>query len=89
MLPLIIALLNLAPSIIPAFRKAGVAVAPIPGGSNATIDEVESIIGTAGADFTNFESGQAVVLGTFSEGGKPCTIVAFQNGGAAAVSLGL
>jgi hypothetical protein len=88
-LPLIVALLNLAPSILPAFRKAGVAVAPIPGGSNATIDEVEQIVGMAGADYANFESGQAVVLGTFTEGGKPSTIVAFQNGGAAATALGL
>jgi hypothetical protein len=92
MLPFIVALLNLAPSLVGGFKTQGITVGkPLPAapGVSIPLEEAASLIGTAGIDYVNFEQGQAVVLGTFSEDGKPATIVAFKNGGSAATALGL
>lgn len=63
-------------------KGAGVNLGPIG-------DEVLKVIQATAADKANFEGGQAVVIGHFSEGGIPGTIVAVKNGGPAAGSLGL
>lgn len=52
-------------------------------------NEALNIVDASQVDLANYAAGQAVVLGTFSEGGQPGTIVAVKNGGAAAGSLGL
>uniref|UniRef100_E6QP69 Uncharacterized protein n=1 Tax=mine drainage metagenome TaxID=410659 RepID=E6QP69_9ZZZZ len=52
-------------------------------------NEALNILNDVPIDLTDFNNGQAVVLGTFTENGVPGTIVAVKNGGPAAASLGL
>ena len=61
-------------------KGAGVNLGPI---GNEAIKIIDATV----ADKTNFESGQAVVIGSFTEGGVPGTLFAAKNDGPAYKSL--
>ena len=82
MLATILGVLGSVAQALGVLKGAGVNLGPIG-------NEAITIIGETAVDLTNFTNGQAVVLGTFTEGGVPGTIVAVKNGGTAASSLGL
>lgn len=69
-------------SILEGLKTAGINTGTI---GDFALKEVQA----TQTDEANYLAGQAVPLGTFSYGGKPGTIVAVQNGGPAAASLGL
>lgn len=82
MIATILKVLGAVGSAIGILKQFGVDTGPI---GNDLLHIVEDVP----VNLTNFQNGQAVVVGTFSEGGIPGTLVAVKNGGPAAASLGL
>jgi hypothetical protein len=92
MLPLIIALLNLAPSLVAGLNKNGsgiVAPGSSPQSGTLALNEAAAVIETSAVDYANFEAGNAVVLGKYKEGADDAYVVTFKVGGSAAQALGL
>jgi hypothetical protein len=93
MLPLLIAALNIVPSLLGGFSKAGLAIAPAtPTPAGETVSPIETLVAdidTSVADVSNFATGQACVLGKFTEAGALAYVVTFKAGGPAAAALGL
>lgn len=82
MLSTIFNVLGAIGSALGTLKLGGVNIGPIGNEALKVIDATE-------ADHANFESGQAVVVGTFTENGVKGYIVAVKAGGPAASALGL
>lgn len=82
MIAFILRILGYAASVFGAAKQFGLNVGPIGA-------EVMNILDETSIGMADYEAGQAVVLGTFTQAGAPGTIVVVKNGGPAAKSLGL
>ncbi len=82
MISFILRILSYAASVFGAAKQFGLNLGPV-------ASEVVNILDETAIGKADYEAGQAVVLGTFTENGAPGTIVVVKNGGPAAKALGL